>query len=359
MAKPKNKATRTYVCQGLLNRGTKVHEILEDRRIAPGVLFDATLNELQANHQGETLDTNQSQLLTTIVSKKLGIQKGPLNRRCRIAIAQKAVNAWNNHVKHDYGLPKQYDGKPVSTIDTIDNNGKFPNPLVTFNNGGNPKLHFPGLPRIRLYSCRPLPQDQPTYASVSVKGRQVTVNLTYHLDQEPLSPHGHWNLYKVLGLDRGLTELIASAGLSFQGIAQQKLQDKIRKAAQLKQAIVRKAVKAGLAGFNVLLDKENRQILKVSRGHRQTDNFNVFDDPEAEEDGTITARFFLHHSHSSPATMGAASLLRMSDVVETDVSPHHTPGQPPPWHSETTARRSSASCRHTSPACSTITTSAP
>ena len=36
MAKPKNKATRTYVCQGRLNRGAKPHKHLEaDRHTSP------------------------------------------------------------------------------------------------------------------------------------------------------------------------------------------------------------------------------------------------------------------------------------------------------------------------------------
>ena len=270
MAKPKNTASRTYVCQGRLHRGTNAHQILKGRRIAAAVLFDTTLNQLAANHQEETLTGNQAQLLTTKVARQLGIQRGPLDSRCRIAVAGKAVNAWNNHVKHHYGIPRKYDGNPLRTIETYANSKKFQRPLVTVNEGGNPKLHFLGLPPIRLYSCRVLPQDQPTYASVSVTGRQVKVSLVYRIPQEPLPPHGQWDPYAVLGLDRGIIELIAtSSGVSYEGIAQKELQEKIKRAAQVKQAMVRKAVKAGLAGFKALLDEHNRQVLTEKKKPRR------------------------------------------------------------------------------------------
>ena len=270
MAKPKNKATRTYVCHGRLNRGTNAHEVLQDRRIAAGVLSDAVLNELAANHPQEALSNNQAQLLTTNVAQELGIQRGPLDNRCRIAVASKAVNAWNNHVNHNYGIPRKYDGNPVQTIDTYANSKKFEKPLVTVNEGGNATLRFPNMPPIRLHSSRTLPQDQPTYASVSVNGRQVTVSLIYRIPQEPLPPEGQWDPFAVLGLDRGIIELIAtSSGISYEGIAQKELQEKIKKAAQVKQAMVRKAVKAGLAGFKALLDEHNRQVVSEKGNPRR------------------------------------------------------------------------------------------
>ena len=262
MAKPKNKATRTYTCQGRLHRGTNAHAILKERRIQAGVLSDALLNNLADNYPEETLDGNQTQLLTTKVARELGVQRGPLNNRCRIAIGQKTVNSWNHHLNHNSGIPRHYQGNPVRTIETFAHNNRFDKPLVTFNKGGNAKLHFPGLPPIRLYSCRKLPQDQPTYASVSADGRRITVNLTYRIDQQPLPPDGLWDPFSVLGLDHGVTEIIAtSSGISYEGIAQKELQDKIKKAAQLKQAMVRKAIKAGLAGFKAVLDENNRQVL--------------------------------------------------------------------------------------------------
>ena len=262
MAKPKNTASRTYVCQGRLHRGTNAHEVLQDRRIKAGALSDAVLNKLAANHPQEALSNNQAQLLTTKAAQELGVQRGHLQNRCRIAIGQKSVNSWNNHVNHKYGLPHKYEGNPVRTIDTYANSKKFEKPLVTVNEGGNAKLHFPGLPPIRLYSCRTLPEDQPTYASVSVNGRQVKVSLIYRIPQEPLLPQGQWDPFDVLGLDRGIIELIAtSSGLSYEGIAQKELQEKIKKAAQLKQAMVRKAIKAELAGFKAVLDEHNRQVL--------------------------------------------------------------------------------------------------
>ena len=280
MAKPKNKATRTYVCHGRLNRGaklhkhlkadrhtnprkgTKGHEVLKERRIQAGVLFDAAIDELTKNHSGKTLKGNESQKITTTVANQLGVQRGHLQNRCRIAIVGKAANAWNNHVKHGYGLPSKYDGQPVRTIDTYAHNKRFKKPLVIFTEKGNPKLVFPGLPTIKLYSYRQLPDDQPTYASVSVDGRKVEVSLVYPVDQKPLPKEGELDPYAVLGLDIGITEIIAaSQGIRYQGIAQKELDQKINQARRHKQAMVRKACKAGLAGFRALLDENNRQIL--------------------------------------------------------------------------------------------------
>ena len=134
--------------------------------------------------------------------------------------------------------------------------------LVFVNKGCNATLHFPGLPPIRLYCCRTLPEDQPTYASVSIKDRQVQVSLVYRTGQDPLPPKDQWDPHAVLGLDRGIMELIAtSAGISHEGIAQKKLQERIKKAAQLRQAMVRKAARAGLAGYKAVVDENNRQVL--------------------------------------------------------------------------------------------------
>lgn len=270
MAKPKNTATRTFVAHGRLHRGTNAHEVLKERRVAAGILFDATISELAENHAGEILNGNQAQLLTTVVANNLGLQRGPLDNRCRIAISQKAVTAWNNHVKHDFGLPQKYDSEPLRTIETFANNRKYEKPLVTINENGNAKLHFPGLPPIRLYCCQPLPDDQPTYASVSVDGRKVQVSLVYRVPQKPLPPEGQWDPYNVLGIDRGIIELIAtSAKVSYEGLAQNKLDEKIKQARRVKQAMVRKAVKAGLAGFWALLDENNRQVLTAKGNPRR------------------------------------------------------------------------------------------
>ena len=262
MAKPKNTTTRSYVCQGRLNRGTNAHNVLMNRRIKAGILFDTAINTLDNDHQGKTLNGNQSQLLATIVANQLGVQRGHLDNRCRIATVQKAVNAWNNHVKHDHGLPRKYDGQPVKTIDTFANQHRFQKPLIKFTQKGNAKLLFPGLPPIRLYCFRQLPDDQPTYASVSVTGRKVKVSLVYRLDQKPLPKDGEWDPHNILGIDLGNTDLIAtSAGASYEGIAQKELDEKIKDARRFKQAMVRKACKAGLAGFRALLDENKRQIL--------------------------------------------------------------------------------------------------
>ena len=56
MVKPKNTATRTFVCHGRLHRNTAAHELLEQRRTEAGVLFDATLDELAKNRAGKTLN---------------------------------------------------------------------------------------------------------------------------------------------------------------------------------------------------------------------------------------------------------------------------------------------------------------
>ena len=262
MPKPKNTTNRTYLCQGRLHRKTKAHEILKERRITAGILFDAALDKLATDHQGKTLDGNEAQLLATAVARKLGAQRGPLGQRCRIATVSKAVNAWNNHIKHGQNPPRKHDGEPLRTIETYANTKRFERPLVFVNKGGNATLHFPGLPPIRLYCCRTLPEDQPTYASVSIKDRQVQVSLVYRTGQEPLPPKEQWDPHAVLGLDRGIMELIAtSAGISHEGIAQKKLQERIKKAAQLRQAMVRKAARAGLAGYRAVVDDNNRQVL--------------------------------------------------------------------------------------------------
>ena len=170
MAKPKNKATRTYVCQGRLNRGTNAHNVLMDRRIKAGILFDTAINTLDNDHQGKTLNGNQSQLLATIVANQLGVQRGHLDNRCRIATVQKAVNAWNNHVKHDHGLPRKYDGQPVKTIDTFANQHRFQKPLIKFTQKGNAKLLFPGLPPIRPVLLQATPR-RPAHLRIRLRNR--------------------------------------------------------------------------------------------------------------------------------------------------------------------------------------------
>ena len=262
MAKPKNKATRTYVCQGRLSRTTNALETLHQRRVTASMLFDAALDRLTDKHREQTLTGNDAQLLTTTVAREIGLSHDPLNTRCRIAIVGKAVTAHNAHVKNGAGLPRKYAGKPMRTIDTYAHNSRFQRPLVTFNQAQMPTLRFPGLPPIRLLSCRPLPQDQPTYASVSVDGKRVQVHLTYRVNQEPLPAHGQWDPRNVLGLDLGVTELMASsAGISYQGISQAALQQQVRQAQRYKQAMVRKALRAGLAGFRARLDENNRQLI--------------------------------------------------------------------------------------------------
>ena len=266
MPKPKSTTNRTFVCHGRLHRNTNALAVLANRRVSAGILFDATLDQLDAYHAGHALSGNQAQKLTTVVANQLGIQRGPLNNRARIVIVGNAVNAWNNHVNHDAGLPQKYAGLPVKTIETFANGDRLRKPLVTFNHSSNAALRFPGLPPIRLISSRPLPDDQPTYCSVSVHEKQVKVALTYRTPQQPLPPDGQWNPYAVLGIDLGITDLIAtSAGLSHRGISQQKLQDKIKKACQVRSAMVRKAIRAGLAGYHPVLDEDNHQV-KTEKG---------------------------------------------------------------------------------------------
>ena len=219
MPKPKSTTNRTFVCHGRLHRNTNTLAVLENRRVFAGILFDATLDQLDAHHAGQALNGNQAQKLATTVANQLDIQRGPLNNRARIAIVSNAVNAWNNHINHDAGLPQKYAGLPVNTIETFANGDRLKKPLVTFNRNGNAALRFPGLPPIQLISCRPLPDDQPTYCSVSVHGKQVKVSLTYRVPQEPLPPEGQWNPCAVLGVDVGITDLTAtSTGISHAGI---------------------------------------------------------------------------------------------------------------------------------------------
>ena len=78
----------------------------------------------------------------------------------------------------------------MRTIETYANNQHLQRPLVTVNASRNATLHFPNLPPIRLFTCRTLPDDQPTDASVSVYGRQVQASLVYRVPQQPLPADG-------------------------------------------------------------------------------------------------------------------------------------------------------------------------
>ena len=187
MPEPKSTTSRTFVCHGRLHRNTNAPVVLADRRVSAGILFDATLDQLDAHHVGHALNGNQAQKLATNVANQLGIQRGPLNNRARIAIVG---NAWNNHVNHDAGLPQKHAGLPVNTIETFANGDRLNKPLLTFNQNRHAARRFPGLPPIRLISCRPLPDDQPTYCSVSVHEKQVKVALTYRIPQQPLPTDG-------------------------------------------------------------------------------------------------------------------------------------------------------------------------
>ena len=69
MAKPKNTANRTYVCQGRLHRNTDAHQVLQQRRADAGVLFNTALDELPPKHPGNTLGGNDAQLLATAVAQ--------------------------------------------------------------------------------------------------------------------------------------------------------------------------------------------------------------------------------------------------------------------------------------------------
>ena len=262
MAKPRDKGTRTYLCHGRLNRGTNAHELLKHRRVTAGVIHDSVLGRLTEEYPSEAVDGNTAQKLATVVCRELGLSSGPLNSRCRIAIAGNAANGHNNAVDQGAGQPRRYNGQPVRTIQTYANGQRLLRPLVTVNGGGKATLRIQGLPPIRLITARALPSDQPTYAAVSVDGRRVQVALTYRVDQEPLPDEGEWSPRNVLGLDLGITDLVSSsAGISFEGINQRELQERIRRAQQAKQAEVRRAVRRGEAGFRASLDENNRQII--------------------------------------------------------------------------------------------------
>ena len=81
MPKPKSTTSRTFVCHGRLHRNTNAPAVLADRRVSAGILFDATLDQLDAYHAGHALNGNQAQKLATTVANQLGIQRGPLNNR--------------------------------------------------------------------------------------------------------------------------------------------------------------------------------------------------------------------------------------------------------------------------------------
>ena len=46
MPKPKSTTSRTFVCHGRLHRNTNAPAVLADRRVSAGILFDATLDQL-------------------------------------------------------------------------------------------------------------------------------------------------------------------------------------------------------------------------------------------------------------------------------------------------------------------------
>ena len=264
MAKPKGTTTRTFVCRGRLN-DDRAHAVLRQHRVQAGVLYDAAIDDMTTNHPLQVLNGNQSQKLATAVSQQLGISKGPLNNRCRIAIVGNAANAHNQHAKQDAGPPAKYDSRPVRTIETFAHGNRHQRPLVILHRADNRQchgvLHIPGFPSIQLTCNRTLPQDQPTYASVSVKERRVTVQLTYRIKQQALPPSHHWDPHDVLGIDLGITELIAtSAGLAATGVKQQKLQAKIKRALRVRSAMVRKAIRNKRTGYRPVLDEHNVQV---------------------------------------------------------------------------------------------------
>ena len=47
MPKPKSTTSRNFVCHGRLHRNTNAPAVLADRRVSAGILFDATLDQLE------------------------------------------------------------------------------------------------------------------------------------------------------------------------------------------------------------------------------------------------------------------------------------------------------------------------
>ena len=265
MAKPKGTTTRTFVCRGRLN-DDHAHDALYRHRVQAGLLYDAAIDVMETSYPSQVLSGNQSQKLATAVSQQLGISKGPLNNRCRIAVVGKAANAHNLHVKQHANPPTKHNGRPLRTIDTFAHGNRRQRPLVILHHADNRQchaaLHIPGFPTIRLTSSRTLPLDQPTYASVSTNGKRITVQLTYRINQQALPPSHHWDPHDVLGIDLGITELIAtSAGLAATGVKQQKLQAKIKQALRVRSAMVRKEIRNKRAGYRPVLDDHNHQVL--------------------------------------------------------------------------------------------------
>ena len=292
MAKPKGTTTRTFVCRGRLN-DDHAHDVLHQHRVQAGILYDAAIDDMANNHPCQVLNGNQSQKLATAVSQQLGISKGPLNNRCRIAIVGNAANAHNQHIKHHANLPAKHDGKPLRTIETFAHGNRHQRPLVILHRADNRQchgvLHIPGFPSIQLTCNRTLPQDQPTYASVSVKERRVSVQLTYRINQQALPPRHHWDPHDVLGIDLGITELIAtSAGLAATSVKQQKLQAKIKRALRVRSAMVRKEIRNKRAGYRPVLDEHNHQVLtKNGRPKRRLVWLKWQTDPNNKESKTL------------------------------------------------------------------------
>ena len=181
MPKPKSTTSRTFVCHGRLHRNTNALAVLANRRVSAGILSDATLDQLDAYHAGHALNGNQAQKLTTVVANQLGIQRGPLNNRARIAIVGNAVNAWNNRLNHDFGLPKKYAGLPVKTIETFANGDRLKKPLGHLQ---SQRQRHPTLPRTPAHPTDLLPTftRRPAHLLLGIRSRKASQGISHLSD---------------------------------------------------------------------------------------------------------------------------------------------------------------------------------
>lgn len=289
MSKTANTGRRTLRCTAhLYSKGA--HHRLHNIRVAVAHIKDAALDAMLDTFPGQTVNPTQADKLTTNVVRELHqtaadanrhhqpsaaeiaamqVAAHPLNRRANIAAVQQSAVAYSNHVQHQFSLPAKYHGNPVRTIPSFAHGQRHRHPWLFIT--GNDKrrktavLMIPNMPTLRLTACQEFPDQQPTFATVSCRGRKISVSIVYPVDQEPLPPEGQWDPYAVLGIDFGIdfgiVELIATnARISFQGIKQQRLQEKINRQCRYRERLKRNAVRRGIAGYRPVCDEHGVQI---------------------------------------------------------------------------------------------------
>lgn len=289
MSRQANTGRRTVRCSAHLYHNAS-HQKFRNIRIAVACIKDHALDAMLNDFPDTPVSPNQAdRLASTVVngikhaanaaasktqlsdadSAAMQVAIHTPNRRANVAIVQSAAVAYSNHIQHQFGLPAKYDGNPVRTIPSFAHGLRDQHPWLFITDNHKRRktavLKIPNMPALRLTSCQEFPDQQPTFATVSFDGRKISVSIVYHVAQQPLPPEGQWDPYAVLSIDFGIADIIAtSAQLSFQGIQQAKLQERINRQCRYRARIKRNAVKCGVAGYRPVLDDNNRQLLTAT-----------------------------------------------------------------------------------------------